>query len=326
MLKWSALWILLFSCGMNASAQSVQNYVKVDTLRVGDVIDYSLVLQKPQQYDAVIFPDTTHFGSAFEILEMRRFQISDFRDSVYYKLQFFGTQDGIIPNVPVRLVDGNDTLFALAETAPYAFRSYLPEEEQNLEFQPLKPIFTFARSIWPWLIGLLALALLSWFAYRWYKKRKEKSEKTEPAPEPPPFISPLEVLHSTIIQLRKDGDALAAGDFKILYSRLSDGVRAYFEEVYKLSALEQTTREVLRDLDANLVDQRLIDLTKTILRQADRVKFAKYLPTVDQFYSDVEIGERFVDAARSVDRGKIERLRKEHQAKFNPELVEESAL
>lgn len=325
MLRLLALWVVLFSLGVNVCAQSVQNYVKVDTLRVGDVIDYSLVLQKPQRYDAILFPDTAHFGPAFNISEMRRFRISDFRDSVHYKLQFFGTQDGIIPNVPVRLIDGKDTLFALAETAPYTFSSYLPDEEQEVEFQPLKPIFAFARSLWPWLIGLLILVLLSWLGYRWYKKHHANSEKTEPTPEPTPFISPLEVLQSTIIQLRKDGDAVASGDFKTLYSHLSDGIRAYFEDVYGIAALEETTREVLRDLDANLVDQRLIDLTKTVLRQADRVKFAKFLPTVDQFYADVEVGERFVDTARSVDRGKMERLRKEHQAKFNPEFVEESA-
>jgi flavodoxin len=309
----AALAVAFFLPGQKAVAQTVESRVKADSLKIGDVITYTLIIKRDREYDQVLLPDTTHFAPDFEIRDKRMFRPTPFADSVVYELQFFGTKDSFVPNVPVGFVSKTDTSYVLAEKAPFAFKSELKGEEESAEFKPLKPIYAFARAWWPFILGGVLAALIAWLGFRWYKKRKS-------APKPPPaplfferFDNPLTRLGNELKAVR-DSNALATGQFKEVYSELGDAIRRYFERVYRFPALEQTTGEVIRDLRRNAIDVRIVDLTNKILRAADMVKFAKFEPGFDSAYTTIEHAEDLLKILREVDGPAIQRMQVEFEA------------
>ncbi|MDZ7682135.1 MAG: hypothetical protein U5J63_10615 [Fodinibius sp.] len=70
-------------------AQNLREYVAIDSLEVGDTFYYSITLDRDQQYDDIQFPDSTAFGSVFEIRSRRQFKTSTYKDSVAYELSIF---------------------------------------------------------------------------------------------------------------------------------------------------------------------------------------------------------------------------------------------
>lgn len=293
------------------SAQQVTEYATLDSLKVGDTFTYSIALEKDRAYNSVLYPDSTHFGTPFEIRSRQHFKVTDFRDSLVYRVQYFGTEDTRIPRLPVRLIADSDTTTVYTRPVPVYFKSVLQAEDE--EFRPLKPIFDFAAAIWPYLLALLILAMVGWYLYKRYKEGLEQV-KPEPKPkfEPVPFTNPMETLASTLTQL-KSFKFDSKEDFKQFYIQLGDAIRTYFEDLYRIPALESTSREIIYQLERRRVDQRLIDQTKKVLNEADMVKFAKFTPTEKQAKAALSAGEDFISVAREVDSTRLERMRRRHR-------------
>jgi hypothetical protein len=308
------VFLLLFLLGVEQlSAQSVESRVRADSLKIGDVITYTLIVKRDRDYESIILPDSASFAPDFEIRDRRIFRPTPFADSVVYDLQFFGTQDSFVPNVPVGFVAEGDTTYALAEKAPFFFKSTLANEEEA-QFKPLKPIFEFARAWWPFLLGGVLLALAIWLVIRWYKKYKAAKAAKAPVPVVfERFDNPLLKLEKELRAIR-ESSALATGQFKEVYSRMGDAIRAYFEHVYRFPALEQTTGEVVRDLRRIVVDVRILDLTNKVLRAADMVKFAKFEPGMEAAYQHLDIAVNLYNVLREVDGPAIQRMQVEFEA------------
>ncbi|MDZ7694503.1 MAG: hypothetical protein U5K69_25835 [Balneolaceae bacterium] len=295
-----------------AEGQNVNEFVQVDSLKVGDTFTYTLTLDKNQAYDNILFPDSSHFGDPFEIRSRQHFKVTDFKDSLIYNLQFFGTEDTRLSALPVGLVNGNDTSTVYTNPVPVYFKTVLQAETED--FRPLKPIFDFARAWWPYLLAVIILAFAGWYLYRWYQAKKE-----EPAAEPKstfkpaPFKNPLtqledeiEELHSYTFQNEED--------FKQFYIHLGDAIRTYFEDLHDIPALESTSREIIYELESRMVNERMIKQTRKVLRQADMVKFAKFQPSKEQTRISLTIAEDFVEVARKNDKARIEQKRRTHQS------------
>jgi len=296
---------------LSLKAQSIKNYVPMDSLRVGDTLPYSIVLKKDQNYDGVIFPDTAAFGQEFEIYSRKRYRINDFTDSLAYTLQFFGTKDTLIGRLPVKLIAGTDTTTLYTSPVPIHFKSTLKAKDE--QFSPLKPIFDFALLWWPYLLAFIILAVAGYFFYRWYKKKQEEqARQSKPKAPPPPFVNPLHALTETLDQLQTDDSIRDHHDFKTFYIKLGDAIRLYYEQLYKIPALESTTGELMRELNKRAVDDELVKHTRDILYEADMVKFAKFTPTLDQAFNSLSKAENFRDLAREVHRERIQHLRSEY--------------
>jgi len=297
-----------------AIAQEVTEYAKIDSLNVGDEFRYTLTLEKDSVYDKIIFPDSSHFGSTFEIRSLERFQVTDFKDSLIYNLQFFGTADTSIPQMPVLLVSGTDTGRVYTRPIPVSFKTVLQSEEE--EFRPFKPIFEFAAAWWPYLLALILLLIAAWYAYKLYM---EKLEETERMPEteftPVPFRNPLNELEKTLQQLRSYSFT-SFEDYEQFYINLGDAIRLYFERLYNIPALESTSREILKALYDRSIDDELIVQTRKVLNEADMVKFARFTPSEEQAEKALRKGESFLKKAREIDGPKVNHLRRQHTAKM----------
>ncbi|MFH5885448.1 hypothetical protein ACG2F4_14140 [Halalkalibaculum sp. DA3122] len=308
------LLLVAFAENPTAQAQDVTEYVTVDSLRVGDTFTYNITLRKNREYDSILFPDSTHFGEMFEIRSRQHYRETNFKDSLVYRVQYFGTADTRIPALPIRLISGTDTTTVRTNPVPVYFSSVLQSE--NEEFRPLKPIFDFARAWWAYILGAILLALLSWYLYRLYQQKSAEPE-VEPRADfsPAPFMDPLVQLENSLKQLRSFSFE-EEEDVKQFYINLGDAIRTYFETLYHIPALESTSREIILELEKRMVDERMITQTRKVLRQADMVKFAKFKPSEEQTRISLSIAQDFVEVARKNDGPRIEQMRRQHQSEI----------
>lgn len=291
--------------------------MQIDSLTVGETFNYSLRLDKDRTYDEIIFPDSSAFGEDVEIQSRQQFKLNEFRDSLSFTLQFFGTEDSRIPRLPIHLVSGTDTTTVHTNPVALRFRSVLASEEE--EFRPLKPIFDFAAAWWPWLLALLLLGLAGYYIYRYVQQQRNREE---PEPEEPfravPFRDPLAELDAAIRQLEKVTFS-GPGDFKQFYITLGDAIRTYFEDLYTIPAMELTSREILMELKRRSVDEELVTQTRIVLNEADLVKFARFEPTEEQTEVALEKARAFYRRARQIDGPRVEQLRRKHLSEMEAE-------
>ena len=136
---------------------------------------------------------------------------------------------------------------------------------------------------------LLVLAFLIFLGLRFQKKREEKRKKI------PPFERALLELKA----LEEERPRLQE-EYKSYYSKLTEVVRRYLEEEANITALESTSKELLKKLEL-LIDSGKLDLStetllslKQVLEHADLVKFARSAPEFEVATSDRNIVEDVV--------------------------------
>ncbi|NGP86898.1 hypothetical protein [Fodinibius halophilus] len=308
------LLLLVFN---NGRGQTVSEFVKIDSLQVGDTFNYSVTLNRSKEYDQLAFPDSSHFGDSFEIRSRRHYQITTYKDSVSYKLQFFATADTTIPALPVTLIQQQDTTVLYTNPVRIPFHSVLAKDEQ--EFRPLKPIFDFAEAWWPYILALLILIAAGYLFYHYYWKKRKTEEPKEPKTfSPETFVNPLIQLEKAIKELEQS-KLDSHEDFKAFYIRLGDAIRRYYEDLYRIPALESTSGELLRALHKRVVDDDLLADTRAVLQEADMVKFAKFQPTNEQAKRALRKAHNFLERAQDVDGPRIEQMRRKHKSQVETE-------
>lgn len=300
----SILLLVLSACFVNADAQQIHTIVDVDSVRVGDTISLSVVLEG--NYTLQDYPDAEAFPDDLELLNLQRFQTSASRDSIVYSLQYFGVEDLVIEPLQfnISLSDRDSTL--LSNRVPLFFKTTLASQEEEL--RPLKPIFDFARSFWPYIIGVLLLIFLGLAIARYLKERAKQDTFIPQTFLEKAFINPLDELEEDIITLQSGSPPANREEFEKFYVRLADSIRHYLKRVYDFPALEMTTGEIITALQRERASADLIRDVKKVLRDADMVKFAKFNPASDQVSDAIQTGVDFIETARSVDTDRVEYL------------------
>jgi len=125
----------------------------------------------------------------------------------------------------------------------------------------------YTKIILPYLI-IIALIIILLKLINKTKKSKDKKEEHVKIKIPPheKAISDLKKLQSSnLIDNKK---------YKIFYSILSDILRKYMEEKFIIQAMENSTQEIIKNLN-NKTNIKNTELIKKILKTTDLVKYAK---------------------------------------------------
>ena len=295
-------------------SQTLQQHISTDTLRAGDLFSFSIILKKDQSYDQVIYPDSSNFTDNFEVRDRKKYRVANFKDSLRYKLQFWGTSNDTLPALPVKLVLNGDTTTLHTQPVIIHFRSVLRKNHSKL--RPLKPIYEFAAAWWPYLAGFLGFLLIGGLAYYLYERYWNQPEEEEPAPEfkPEPFLNPLKELENNLEQL-KNVPLNSREQFDRFYINLGDAIRLYYEQMYDIPALESTSREIVNELNDRAIDQKLIQQTRIVLQEADMVKFANFTPTKEKAMKTYDKAQEFLSIAKELHGGRVRQMRRQHIAK-----------
>ena len=133
---------------------------------------------------------------------------------------------------------------------------------------------------------LSGLAVFLILRYRSSRRREKLSLIPPPLPE--------EVVRKELgeIQAMK---LPVKGEFKQYYTLLSESIRKFLGAEFGFPVLERTTEEVVHDIQHHDVPDRVKERTGKFLYEADMVKFAKYIPLLEEADAAMEQALKIVD-------------------------------
>ncbi|MBN2461585.1 MAG: hypothetical protein JXB60_08255 [Candidatus Cloacimonetes bacterium] len=132
--------------------------------------------------------------------------------------------------------------------------------------------------IWDYLLPIVVIVMiLIFFRYlrRYLYRRKSITGDTPVRDDRPPYLIALELLKSL-----SEKNLLTKGDFLEFFFALSYILRLFLELEFKIKAVEMTTSEIRQDLF--LDDHKEKSAILGFLSGADRIKFAKFIPTLEE--------------------------------------------
>jgi hypothetical protein len=143
--------------------------------------------------------------------------------------------------------------------------------------------------IWPWLLGIVIIALTIYLLKEYIFTKKKKEVRIKPK-----VVIPSDVIALNELAILKDKELWENGKLKQYHSEISEILRTYLEERFQILALELPTYDILKDLKKrNLQKEDLIMLT-TILRRADLAKYAKSKPIDSENNESMDLSVNFV--------------------------------
>lgn len=275
----------------------VQASVDQDAITIGDPIRYTVTVTAQTNIDVKVPVFSDRLGD-FDVIDFGELSPQPTEDHAitarWYTLTIFTTGYHIIPapSVPYTTADGAEHM-AEGGTIRIHVASLLTQEGQITDIRDIKPPEEVPFDWGPYILGgviLIALVLLG--AALFYLLNRFR--RTADTPLRPAHEIALEALTHLRAQHLPQSD-----QFEAYYVALSGIVRTYLEDGLQLRAPEMTTEEFLsavtRDTGLTSAQQRLLG---KFLSQADLVKFARYLPSLDDSDAAYTAARRFIDETR----------------------------
>ncbi|MDE2888555.1 MAG: hypothetical protein OXR72_10075 [Gemmatimonadota bacterium] len=291
-----SLWVA--ACGMvttcvQASAEVLfEATVNRDTLTVGDPVLLSLRIRR-ESGDAVALVRNEDFLAPFEVRRqvppvVREAPGGGVEETQAFELAVYRLGVIEVPSLVLRVrTAGGDSGLITSEPIPVVVRGVMPAGMSDI--RDVKPPVDIEARIPPWfwfvvaaLAGLVAAAI-----WLWRRRRRKPVIDT-----PPPIHWPDEV--EKILRMR----LLENGEYKRYYSLLSEVMRRYLEDRFRVDAMECTTHELVHDLERVAVGKAELSALDGLLSEADLVKFAKLRP---QDEVATKAAEAVLDLMRRLD-------------------------
>jgi hypothetical protein len=147
----------------------------------------------------------------------------------------------------------------------------------------------------PWVLIAFIIAGLAWFAARYIKKLKRSGREIETIIIP----DPAHIIAFHELEKLRDEKLWQKGEIKLYYTRLTEILRRYLENRFRVFSLELTTSETLEALvKTGFKKDGSYNLLKSVLKDADLVKFAKYTPEPAEHESIFQDSWNFVLATK----------------------------
>ena len=286
-----------------SSKKPVSVSAGVDKARatIGDKINYKITVDFPENVE-VFFPETKDKVGG---LAVKDFAVSDIeRDNgritreLSYVLETYKASSYIIPAFDIKYKEKLKSEAEVAKTPEIFIEVVTMLDADASDVRGIKPPVSLDKRYFKLYIiiaiifGVLLLAAVV-LHYIYHRKQIE----TESIPEP---LSAHQIAYNDLESL-KAMNLISKGQIKEYYYRLSDIVRHYIENRFKLMAPERTTEEFLAEMT---VTDRLTGVHKELvgnfLEHCDMVKFAAYGPDSREIENSFNSAKKLVDETREV--------------------------
>ncbi len=169
--------------------------------------------------------------------------------------------------------------------------SLLPENMEDIELHDIRPPvnFPYPKAVWLWTgiaAGVVIIVIILIFILVNRKKRLREIIQAR--------IAPHELAYEELRRLVSE-DLIEKGEIKLFYQRISDILRHYIENRFRLHAPEQTTEEFLAALENSRdFPDKYRPLLKVFLSHCDLVKFAEHQPTTEDIQNTFDSCKDFI--------------------------------
>lgn len=240
--------------------------MKVEFPELNDTIRKEIEIVDPGKTDTIVDKNDPYLFTQTKTLTITSF------DSGYWAIP------------PFKFTVNGDTAGVL--TDPMLLQVTTVEVDTTKEIKDIKDIYTETYSWIDWLkdnmhivywslAGLLVAAIAIYLIMR-YNKRPAPVVVIE-APKIPAHI----IAFGKLEQLKND-KLWQDGKLKLYHSTLTDILREYIENRFKIQAQEQTTDEIIFGFRNIAIDEESKMKLKRVLVLADLVKFAKEQPLANE--------------------------------------------
>ena len=282
------------------SLPGIQITTSVDKAEVyiGDLITYEVSIIHDSSITLVPPPLGANLG-AFDVKDYdpdkeKKLDGGKVQSTTTFVLSTFTTGDYIIPPVPIVFqMPDKSAKVMLAEAVPIKVKSLIENAGDSVDIRPVKDPYEFKRNFVPYYIASAALLLLLAGALVWWRMRKR-----EAAAELIDTRPPWEIAYEKLALLQTSPLLLDAR-YKEFYIELTEIVRGFLGRVHKINVLDMTTEEFLDQFREMTLPEGLYEQSSGLLKHADLVKFAKYVPERTRADADFETAHAIVNLVRT---------------------------
>ncbi len=159
-----------------------------------------------------------------------------------------------------------------------AIREDDPQPKQPVDLEPPVGVqFPLWIFISLGVLFVLFIVAISYWMFRWFQKRKRINQLLLVAQLKEDEVAIRDLILLDELQMLKKGQ------FKTHYFRVSEILKAYVGERYRLDALESTTQEMISLLELRRdTGDSLIRTLEAFFNKLDRVKFTDHIPISDE--------------------------------------------
>jgi uncharacterized repeat protein (TIGR01451 family) len=299
------LFIFLYISFISAFSQEVNVTSSFDTSRIyiGDQVRFTITVDKPSGLNLTLpfFKDTLCknieivSGPVFDSLNttgrikiIEKYLITSFDSGLYQ-----------IPPVFAEMKNENGLKRFYSDYSRLEVMrvKIAPADTTAKIFDIIKPYKApvTVGEILPWILLAGLLGVLVWAAIRFIRKLKKTEKGVETIVNP----DPAHVIAFRELEKLREEQLWQKGEIKNYYTRLTEILRQYLENRFRVFSLELTTAETLDSLvKTGFKKNGSFNLLKTVLTGADLVKFAKYIPEPTENESHYQKSWDFVLATK----------------------------
>lgn len=260
--------------------------IKIQWPAVGDTLRKEVEVVKQSKIDTII-PDK---NDPYTFLQTKTLYVTSF-DSGYWALPPFKFivngdtagiyTDALLLNVSTVEVDTTQAIKDIKN--PY-----------SIDYSWIDWIKDHKLLIGGVLLGIIALCVITWLIIRSRKKQPVIVE--EKIVKIPPHVVAFEKLEKL-----KNDKLWQEGKLKQYHIALTDIVREYIENRFRIQALEQTTEEILSGFKSVAIDAESKEKLRQLLLLGDLVKFAKEQPLPTENEMSMSNAYDFINGTKRED-------------------------
>jgi hypothetical protein len=308
MKRYSVILLYIYVSFNRINAQDVKVTSAFDSSRIyiGDQTNFTVTIDKPVSYflTVQIFKDSLQKN--IEILKGPSVDTSILKDGRLrirqkYLVTSFDSGYYQVPPVYAEMKGANGIKRFYSDYSQLeVMRVKITPPDTTLKiFDIIKPYRAplTVGEVLPWIMLFMVLSGAVWYFVRIIKKiRKKKTGEVVELPK-----DPAHVIAFRQLERLKAEKLWQHGDIKGYYTRLTEIVRFYLENRYKVYSMELTTIETLAELKkTGFSEDESFRKLRTVLTGADLVKFAKFNPEPSENELQFNFAWEFVDATKLI--------------------------
>ena len=294
--------LVLVLLSVSAFAQTITAEIDRDRIFIGEQVQLQLKITNFDPRDKIIqnwfnLPDTINH---LEVVERQKVDTIEVNGMYSFEqkitLTSFDSGQWEIPPLMVIVNDRVNNKINTEASRPLAIQVLPVDVSELADYHDIKEIIEVEEKNNPAIIAIIiVLTLACLFGLYKLAKAKKKSVIARPVLG---NKSPLDWALAELDKLAGQNLSTAI-EVKRYYQQLTDICRQFFHQQFQQAALQQTTDEWMLQLQSSPVEAGTKTAFFQMLRLADTVKFAKYLPPSGENEGAVPVAKRMLVEALS---------------------------